>query len=111
MTAFTKTNLIKDGEYVVYQPESGPQQFVARFKYGSRTSIGPFMTCLRRNITVEDYFARREADESPLAIAESFGFVLSHIKKWLKQDGYPTTREGYEQWFADKYSTEARGEA
>ena len=110
MTAFTKENLIKDGEYVVYRPEGAKThadyKFVARFKYGSKTSIGPFMTCLRRNITVEDYFARRE-NESPLEIAESFGFILSHIKKWMKADGYPLTREGYEAWMAWRVSRRA----
>jgi hypothetical protein len=104
-TPFTKQNLVADGMYVMYAPSGSAYakdaKFVARFKYG-RASRNPFMTCLRRNFTVEEYFARMEAGESPLPIAESKGFVLSHIKRWLKLDGYPQTVAGYKTWSADR---------
>ncbi len=106
-TPFTKTNLVKDGEYLYYVPPGcGPyspeSKFVARFKYSSKTSMGPFATCLRKNFTAEDYFARIEGGESPMDIVESVGFVLSHIKSWLRRDGFPTTQAGYKQWTAQQ---------
>lgn len=100
MTSFTKENLRRDGAVVEYFDGTG-RYFVARFKYG-RESIGPFMTFLRKNFTVEEYFDRRAAGETPLGMVESKGFVLSHIKKWLKRDGYPTTQAGYRQWTEDR---------
>jgi len=26
------------------------------------------------------------------------GYLMPHIKRWLKEDGYPQTMEGYEAW-------------
>ena len=87
--------------YVFYAPSgsayAADAKFVARFKRG-RESQKPFMTCLRKHFTVEEFFARVDAGENPLPIAESKGFVLSHIKKWLKAAGYPQTQAGYRAW-------------
>ena len=103
MTPFTKENLIKEGKYLFYQPAGGTygdRKFVARFR---TAGVGSFATHLRKNWTVEDYFARLDAGESPLPIAESTGYLLPHIKKWLKQDGYPTTKAGHDAWFKEVY--------
>lgn len=97
MTKFTKTNLTKSGDYLNYRPEGGnicDEKFVARFKYG-RSGMASFATFLRKNFTVEEYFARLDADESPLAIVESKGYMLPHIKKWLRDGGYPVTKVGF----------------
>jgi|TARA_R110000824_G_scaffold84392_6_gene210570 hypothetical protein len=102
MTKFTKENLIKDGPYIHYRPEGGTykdEKFVARFKRVA--GAGSFMTCLRKNFTVEEYFARRDAGESPLPIAESKGYILPHIKRWMKEGGFPITQAGKAAWFAD----------
>jgi hypothetical protein len=99
MTAFTKTNLEFDGMYLMYvTPGSDTRTFVARFKRGAS---GTFVTFLKKNFTVEEYFARREAGEAPLEIAESKGYLLPHIKKWLKAGGYPVTVEGFKMMVAD----------
>tara|TARA_R100001594_G_scaffold88166_1_gene122462 strand:+ start:2757 stop:3104 length:348 start_codon:yes stop_codon:yes gene_type:complete len=102
-TPFTKENLIVDGAYVYYSPSgrayAPDQKFVARFKH-MRRNRGPFMTFLRRNFTVEEYFSRLDAGESPVAILESKGYVPSHIKKWLREAGYPQTPEGFDAWIA-----------
>ena len=101
MTRFTKENLIKEGKYLHYLPAGGTykdRKFVARFR---TAGIGSFATCLRKNFTVEEYFGRLDAGENPLPIAESKGYILPHIKKWLKKDGYPITRAGYDAWFAN----------
>jgi len=102
MTAFTKENLITEGKYLTYMPQGyntlyADRKFVARFKVAG---VGSFATCLRKNFTVEEYFARMEAGESPLPIAESKGYILPHIKKWIKAAGYPVTRAGHDAWWA-----------
>jgi hypothetical protein len=89
MTKFTKEGFNYHGGYVTYQG-----RFVARFKYGAVSSARPFMTFLIKNYTVEEYFALRETPNpdnclgnvyAPLEIVEQKGFILSHIKKWLKE--------------------------
>jgi hypothetical protein len=104
MTAFTKQNLIKEGKYLTYMPQGyntpyADRKFVARFR---TAGVGSFATCLRKNFTVEEYFARMDAGESPLPIAESKGYLLPHIKRWLKKDGYPVNTAGYNAWFKNQ---------
>ena len=102
MTQFTKENLIKEGKYLFYAPTGGTykdHKFVARFR---TAGVGSFATCLRKNFTVEEYFARLDAGESPLPIAQSKGYLLPHIKRWLKKDGYPVTTAGYNAWFKNQ---------
>jgi len=98
MTNFTKENLITEGKWLFYVPDGGTyndRKFVARFRCAG---VGSFATCLRKNFTVEEYFARLDAGEGPLPIAESKGYLLPHIKKWLKDAGYPATAAGYKAW-------------
>ena len=102
MTKFTKENLVKDGPYIFYSPSGRlgtDNKFIARFKRVA--GAGSFMTCLRKNFTVEEYFGRLDAGESPLPIAESKGYILPHIKKWIKKAGYPVTPAGKAAWWAD----------
>jgi hypothetical protein len=96
MTAFTKQNLIQEGKYLFYKPAGGTyadRKFVARFR---TAGVGSFATCLRKNFTVEEYFARLDAGEGPLPIAKSKGYLLPHIKKELKRRGFPLTKAGFE---------------
>ena len=99
MSSFTKENLIKDGYCIFYSPSgrlgADDNEFVARFKRVA--GAGSFMTHLRKNYTVEDYFAKLE-EKSPLDIVKETGYLLPHIKKWMKNDGYPTTKAGYDAW-------------
>jgi hypothetical protein len=104
-TKFTKENLIVEGKYITYMPNGHDtsrtdKRFIARFKYGG--GIGSFATCLRKNFTVEEYFSRMDAGESPLPIAQSKGYLLPHIKRWIKQAGYPVTKAGHDEWRAAK---------
>jgi hypothetical protein len=104
MTKFTKENLITEGKYLSYMPNGydtpyKDRKFVARFR---TAGVGSFATCLRKNFTVEEYFDRMDAGESPLPIAESKGYLLPHIKKWLKQGGYPVNKAGQKQMIADQ---------
>ena len=102
MAQFTKENLITEGKYLFYQPASGTykdRKFVARFR---TAGVGSFATCLRKNFTVEEYFDRLDAGECPLPIAESKGYLLPHIKRWIKKDGYPVTTAGYKAWFKNQ---------
>ena len=85
----------------MFHPAAGGRPvFVARFKY--RSPAGSFMTLLRKKFTVEEYFARLNAGESPLAIAESKGYINPNVKKLLKQRGYPLTQAGHTQFIQDQ---------
>ena len=91
MTKFTKDSFTGT-EYVNYQDG----RFVARFKY-ARGSKASFLTFLTKNFTVEEYFARLDAKESPLEILQSKGYVQPHIRKMLKAAGLPETPAGFAQ--------------
>ena len=98
---FTKDNLqIKKGDncnYIFYL-EGKDIKFVARLKYGTKTSAPSFRRFLIDNFTVEEYFERITNNEMPLDILKSKGYLLLHIRQWLKRDGYPQTLEGYQSW-------------
>ena len=94
---FTKENLITEGKYLTYMPQGyntpyAERKFVARFR---TAGIGSFATCLRKNFTVEEYFARMDAGESK-------GYFLPHIKKEMKAGGYPMTTAGKKQMIRDQ---------
>ena len=94
---FTKDNLqIKKGvncNYIFFGPK-----FVARLKYGAKTSAPSFRKFLIDHFTVEEYFERITNNEMPLDILRSKGYLLLHIRQRLKRDGYPQTVEGYQSW-------------
>ena len=98
---FTKDNLqIKKGDncnYIFYL-EGKDLKFVARLKYGAKTSAVSFKRFLIDHFTVEEYFERITNNEMPLDILKSKGYLLLHIRQWLKRDGYPQTVEGYQSW-------------
>lgn len=101
MTKFVKDQFINSGGYVTYcmQPMPCPwdnRKFVARFKY-QRGGASSFISFLIKNFTVEEYFGRLEAGEGPLTILESKGYLLPHIKKWLKEHNLPLNKDGFNQ--------------
>lgn len=100
MTAFTKNNLVKDGMYIHYVADD-ERRFVARFKH-ARDGQASFMTFLRKNFTVEEYFAKMDAGFTPLKIVEAKGYLLPHIKRWLKRDGYEVSQAGFQQMLNDR---------
>ena len=97
---FSKDNLIYSGGYLDYVDPEGKKKFVARFKH-MPSSKGTFITFLIKNFTVEEFFARSDADETPLDILQSKGYLLPHIKKVLKSRGYPVSLDGYEHYLQD----------
>jgi len=99
MTKFIKERF-SGTEYVNYVTPEGTSKFVARFKY-AKGSKASFLTFLTKNFTVEEYFGRLEQGESPLPILQSKGFIQPHIKKMLKEQGYPVTQAGFEQLVQD----------
>ena len=104
MAKFTKENLLTEGKYLFYCPDGymtphRDRKFVARFR---TAGVGSFATCLRKNFTIEEYFGRLDAGESPLPIAESKGYLLPHVKRWIKKAGYPVTKAGHDAWWAEE---------
>lgn len=101
MTQFVK-HCFLGYEYLDYRTE-GKSRFVARFSYPSmRRDKGSFIRFLIKNFTVEEYFNRLDAGESPLKILESKGYIMPHVKKLLKAAGYPVTPRGYKQMVEDQ---------
>ena len=97
MTKFIKSEF-SGSEYVNYGGK-----FVARFKRGGKAT---FLTFLVKNFTVEEYFGRLDAGETPLKILESKGYLLPHIKKLLKETGYEVSVAGFKQY--NEYQLERR---
>ena len=98
MTKFTKENLVDSNGWLSYAPQGwatphAERKFVANFsKRGGGKAT--FITFLIKNFTVEEYFAMQDAGMAPLRIAETKGYLLPHIKKWLKERGLPQTQAG-----------------
>lgn len=107
MTKFAKETLHNDGGYLMYHPngvgktEWADRKFVARFKY-AKDGAGSFKTFLIKNFTVEEYFAAYDAGVAPLKIVEAKGYLLPHIKKWLKADGYEVSKAGFDKYVKDR---------
>src|SRR5262245_45352452 len=97
MTKFDKAKFNLSGGYLTYGTE---RKFVARFKY-RHMSAADFRSFLIKNFSVEEYFARREADEAPLTILTSKGYVLPHIRKQLKERGYEVSPAGVDKMITD----------
>jgi len=105
MTNFIKENFDTFGGYVTYGTDniSRNRKFVARFKY-AKDGMGSFLTFLRKNFTVEEYFSRLDGGEAPLKILQSKGYLQPHIKKWLKEAGYEVSVAGFDQYVKDSVS-------
>jgi hypothetical protein len=95
MAEFEKNKFRQAAAYVYYG-----DKFVARFKY-QKSAVGSFIKFLREHFTVEEYFDRIEAGESPLKIVESKGYLLPTIRRFLREHGYDDTMEGYNQYRFD----------
>lgn len=96
MTAqFLATGFDLHGGYLTYRfpgaPLSERPRFIARFKIGGAADFRKFLT---KNFTPAEYFGRIDAGEAPLTILESKGYVLPHIRKWLREAGLPETPAG-----------------
>jgi hypothetical protein len=65
MNKFTKDNLIKDGQYLVFGDD---RKFVARFKYSGPFTMAKFRKELIANHTPEYYFEAYEDGKAPLEI-------------------------------------------
>ena len=99
MTKFVRESFSNHAGWVTYNNE-----FVARFKYGAKPGAATFITFLIKNFTVEEYFGEIAKGVSPLKIVEAKGYLLPHIKRWLKAGGYSVDRAGYEQFSADNFA-------
>jgi len=107
MTAFVRELFYIDrGGYITYGPEYRTAKFVARFKY-QRAAAKTYVTFLIKNFTVEEYFAIQAAHEldrkvtSAYHTAEERGYIMPHIKKWLRDRGYEVSHAGQKQMLAD----------
>jgi len=65
MNKFTKENLRKEGQYLLFGPN---RQFVARFKHGGPFTMSKFRKELMMNHTPAEYFAEYMDGKAPLNI-------------------------------------------
>ena len=100
MEHFRKSHFTYSGGYLGYIRQDGSHVFIARLKRAA-DSKGPWITALIKSWTVDEYLAAVEAS-TPLKAMETKGFMLTHIKRRLRERGYPTTRSGFEQMITDQ---------
>jgi hypothetical protein len=99
MTKFSNENLIDSNGWLSYGPE---RKFVANFsKRGGGKAT--FIKFLIKNFTVEEYFEMYNSGMAPLRIVQTKGYLLPHIKTWLKRDGYEVSKAGFDKYVSDKY--------
>ena len=67
MNKFTKDNLKKDGQYLLFGPD---REFVARFKHGGPITMAKFRKELIANHTPGVYFAKMAEGKAPLTILQ-----------------------------------------
>lgn len=65
MNKFTKDNLKKEGQYLLFGPE---RKFVARFKHAGPFTMAKFKKELIANHTPDVYFAKMAEGKAPLTI-------------------------------------------
>jgi len=65
MNKFTKDNLKKDGQYLLFGDE---RRFVARFKYSGPFTMSKFRKELIASHTPESYFREYDEGKAPLEI-------------------------------------------
>ena len=65
MNKFTKDNLHRDGQYLLFGPN---RKFVARFKHGGPFTMTRFRKELMANHTPESYFKQMTECKAPLNI-------------------------------------------
>ena len=65
MNKFTKDNLHRDGQYLLFGPN---RKFVARFKHGGPFTMTRFRKELMANHTPESYFKQMTECKAPLTI-------------------------------------------
>jgi hypothetical protein len=83
---------------LTYTDDGCTDRFVARLKYAQTSSKGRWITFMIKNFTVEEYFTQA-GRLGPLEAMEERGFILSHIRKWMKLDGFlDFTNAGRLRW-------------
>ena len=73
LTFFTKKNLKKIGDEIVYINEDRERKVIAVFK-NNNSRANKFMRFIRENVTVEKYLQELEEGASPSEIARDRGF-------------------------------------
>jgi hypothetical protein len=87
MNKFTKQNLRKEGQYLLFGPD---RQFVARFKYSKAPfTMMKFRKELMANHTPQEYFAQYHDGKAPLDILRDKNPVwYNNIMKAFKLESY-----------------------
>ena len=92
---FTKNNLFSSAGWIeVHIKINGKwdRKFVARCR--NHSHAGSFMTFLKKNFTIEEYFEAYDSGIPPLKILETKGYITPNMKRVLRAAGFSATPEG-----------------
>ncbi len=93
---FTAANLTVDGKYLSYTDATGQERHMG---YMPKWPVAGMAAWMRKHITPADFFAAKAANVPFLEILEGTGYVLPHIRKWMKAEGLnwkvPADRETF----------------
>jgi len=93
----------RSGEYLYYAvPGDARPTFIARFKY-QRSSARGFQSFLTAHFEVEEYLAAIAAGCAPLTVLESKGYLQPHVRRALREAGYPLTAAGKAAYLREVY--------
>ncbi len=95
---FTASNLTVDRKYLTYTDAGGQERSLG---YMPNWPVAGMATWMRKNITPADFFAAKAAKVPFLEILEGTGYILPHIRRWMKAEGLnwksPADRETFTQ--------------
>ena len=81
---FTKKNLYVETKAIYYVDGEGAHRFVAHCK---RLPAKSMVSWMINHISPSAFFAAVSDGESMLAILEGTGYVLPHVRRWMREKG------------------------
>ena len=96
MNTFVKANFKIAGDMVYYN-----DNFVARFKHCKRDRTH-FLNFLTANFTPDEYQNMLVEGYTPTDALKTKGYVSTTVKRILKQEGYPQTQAGFQQFIQNR---------
>jgi len=88
---FTNEMLTNENGWI-HANVNNERKFVARCRNASDAK--PFMTFLKRNFTIEEYFEMYDNGMAPLEILHTKDYISPNVRKILRHSGFPVNQEG-----------------
>ena len=81
---FTTQNLTEERGWITYTDATGQERHILHRSDWPTKGMAGWM---RKNITPADFYAAKAAKVDFLRILEGTGYVLPHIRRWMKEEG------------------------